>query len=320
VRVALMIEGQEGVSWEQWLALAAACEEHGIEALFRSDHYLGGGAPYEREALDAWTTIAALAARTTTLRLGTLVSPVTFRHPSLLAKAVVVADHVSGGRVELGMGAGWMELEHRAYGFEFPSTRERMELLAEQIEIVHGQWTEERFSFDGRHYRLEEAPGLPRPVQQPHPPIIVGGRALPGTVRPAVRFADEYNTLLASPEECRERRRRLDEACEAAGRDPATLTLSMMIASLLGRDEGELRERARLMAERGWGGGGGGDELLARYRDRALAGTPDEAAERLAEFAAAGVERVMLQQLLHDDLDQVALIGRELAPAVRSLT
>ena len=182
-----MIEGQEGVSWQQWLALARACEEHGVETLFRSDHYLSPAAPFEREALDAWTTIAALAASTTRLRFGTLVSPATFRHPSLLAKAVATADHVSGGRVELGMGAGWMELEHRAHGFEFPSTRERVELLAEQIEVVHGQWTEERFSFEGKHYRLAESPGLPKPLQEPHPRLLVGGSARAGTVRPTFR-------------------------------------------------------------------------------------------------------------------------------------
>jgi F420-dependent oxidoreductase-like protein len=317
VRLALMIEGQEGVSWEQWIALAEACEANGVETMFRSDHYLSGGRPSEHQSLDAWTTIAALAARTTRLRLGTLVSPVTFRHPSVLAKAVATVDHVSGGRVELGMGAGWMEQEHVAFGFPFPSTRERMELLAEQIEIVHRSWTEEGFSFSGRHYALTDAPALPKPVQQPHPPLLVGGRATPGTARPAARFATEYNTLLARPEDCVERRRALDEACAREGRDPATLRMSAMIGCVLGRDEGELRDRARLLAERGYGGGDG-DALLERYRERGVAGTPEQAAERLRAFEAAGVERAMLQQLLHDDLDQVALIGRELAPAVAS--
>src|SRR3954464_2287484 len=146
-----MIEGQEDVSWDAWVALAAACEEHGVETLFRSDHCLSTIAGRPQQSLDAWTTLAALAARTTRLRVGTLVSPVAFRHPSLLAKAAVTVDHVSGGRVELGMGAGWMEEEHRAYGFPFPDLRTRIELLAEQIEIVHRQWTEERFDFAGRH-------------------------------------------------------------------------------------------------------------------------------------------------------------------------
>jgi F420-dependent oxidoreductase-like protein len=315
VRVALMIEGQEGVGWDQWLALAEACEASGVETLFRSDHYLSLARPHARGALDAWTTLAGLAARTTRLRLGTLVSPVTFRHPSLLAKAVATADHISGGRVELGMGAGWMAEEHAAYGFPFPATRARMELLAEQIEIVHRSWTEESVSFAGRHYRLEDLPALPKPVQRPHPRLLVGGQAKPGTATPAARFADEYNTLLARPEDCAERRRALDDACERADRDPATLALSAMVGCILGADEGEVRERARRLAECGYGGGDA-DALLERYRERGLAGTPEEAAERLREFEAAGVERVMLQQLLHDDLDQVALIGRELAPLV----
>ncbi|MBA2533155.1 MAG: LLM class flavin-dependent oxidoreductase, partial [Nocardioidaceae bacterium] len=160
----LMIEGQEGVGWEDWLALARACEEHGVPALFRSDHYLNLGGELEKGSLDAWAVINALAASTSTLRLGTLVSPATFRHPSELAKAVTTADHISGGRVELGLGAGWHEPEHRAYGFPFPAVRERMDRLAEQLEIVHGTWTaQEPFSFNGPHYRLEDLDAQPRP-------------------------------------------------------------------------------------------------------------------------------------------------------------
>src|ERR671929_1207927 len=191
MRVALMIEGQEDVTWEDWLALAHACERCGIEALFRSDHYLSVAGQRRRGALDAWTQIAALAARTTTLRLGTLVSPATFRHPSLLAKSVVTADHVSNGRVELGLGAGWMVPEHEQYGFPFPPTRERVELFAEQLEIVARSWTEERLDFEGRHYRLRGLTALPRPVQQPRPPLLVGGPGKPGTLRPAAPWADE---------------------------------------------------------------------------------------------------------------------------------
>src|SRR5256885_15922481 len=190
----LMIEGQEGVTWEQWLALAGACEEHGVGTLFRSDHYVSFSAPGRTGSLDAWTTIAALAARTTTLRLGTLVSPATFRHPSVLAKSVVTADHVSGGRVELGLGAGWMVPEHEQYGFAFPPTRERLAIFAEQLEIVARSWTEERLDFEGRHYQLRGLTALPRPVQQPRPPLIVGGAGKPGTPRPPARRADEDNT------------------------------------------------------------------------------------------------------------------------------
>jgi alkanesulfonate monooxygenase SsuD/methylene tetrahydromethanopterin reductase-like flavin-dependent oxidoreductase (luciferase family) len=184
----LMIEGQEGVTWPQWVALARACEEHGIPALFRSDHYLelGGGHP-ERGSLDAWTTLAALGAVTTTLRLGTLVSPATFRHPSVLAKAVVTADHVSNGRVTLGIGAGWHEREHEAYGFPFASTRERMDVLEEQLQVIHGAWADAPFTFEGQHYRLRNLEAQPKPVQRPRPPIIIGGSAGPRSAAFAAR-------------------------------------------------------------------------------------------------------------------------------------
>jgi alkanesulfonate monooxygenase SsuD/methylene tetrahydromethanopterin reductase-like flavin-dependent oxidoreductase (luciferase family) len=301
LRVALMIEGQEGVSWEQWVALAEACEEHGIETLFRSDHYLSQGDGGGREALDAWTTLAALAARTSRLRLGTLVSPVTFRHAAVLAKSAVTVDHISGGRVEVGMGAGWMEAEHRAYGFPFPELSERLRLLVEQLETVRGQWT--------------DGPALPKPVQKPHPPLIVGGTAGRGTTEPAARFADEYNTFLADPAECARRRRRLDDACERVGRDPATMRFSLMTGCLVGADDNELRERARRLLVRRGDEGGDPEALLERYRERGVAGTPDEVVARLDELRDAGrVDRVMLQHLQHDDLEMVALIGREVAP------
>jgi F420-dependent oxidoreductase-like protein len=313
MRVALMIEGQEGVSWQQWVALAEACEAHGIETLFRSDHYLSGIAPTERESLDAWTTVAGLAARTSRLRLGTLVSPITFRHPSLLAKAVVTVDHISGGRVELGMGAGWMEEEHRAYGFDFPPPKERAARLAEQVEIVHRQWTEESTSFEGSRYRIEAAPALPKPVQRPRPPLIVGGQGGPGTIRPAVRFADEYNTYLADPDACRARRAKLDEECERQGRDPTSLRFSLMTGFLLGRDEEGIRERARrIMAFSNREGDPA--EVIDRYRARGVAGSPEDIAEGLQALEDARVDRVMLQHLLHDDLETVAAIGEELAP------
>jgi alkanesulfonate monooxygenase SsuD/methylene tetrahydromethanopterin reductase-like flavin-dependent oxidoreductase (luciferase family) len=296
-----MIEGQEGVSWEQWVALAEACEEHGIEALFRSDHYLSQGDGGGRIALDAWTTLAGLAARTTRLRLGTLVSPITFRHPAVLAKSAVTVDHISGGRVEVGMGAGWMEAEHRAYGFPFPELSERLQLLVEQLETVRGQWA------DGT--------ALPKPVQKPHPPLIVGGTGGRGTTEPAARFADEYNTFLADPEECVRRRKALDRACESVGRDPTTMRFSLMTGCLIGADAGELRERARRLLARRGEPGGDPDALIARYRERGVAGTPDDLVERLRKLRdAGGVDGVMLQHLQHDDLETVALIGREVAP------
>jgi alkanesulfonate monooxygenase SsuD/methylene tetrahydromethanopterin reductase-like flavin-dependent oxidoreductase (luciferase family) len=289
MRVALMIEGQEGVSWADWLALAAACETHGVEALFRSDHYLSPTDP-GRSALDAWAVIPALAARTGRLELGTLVSPVTFRPAAVLANASITAYEISGGRVSLGMGTGWMEAEHEAFDFAFPPMKERLRLLREQIEAVRGFWGD-----------------------RPRPHLIVGGSGLSGTVDPAARFADEYNTVMATPEECAERRERLARASEREGREP--IPLSLMTGCAIGRNEAEARERIRRRLERG------GQQIDPEaYKEQhgasAILGTLEQAAERLRTYERAGVERVMLQHLDHTDLDLVELIGRELAPAV----
>jgi F420-dependent oxidoreductase-like protein len=307
MRLCLMIEGQEDVTWEDWLALARACEEHGVETLFRSDHYLSVEGHTGRGSLDAWATINALAAVTTTLRLGTMVSPATFRHPSELAKAVTTADHVSGGRVELGMGTGWNEAEHAAYGFPFPPLGERMEMLEEQLQIVAGQWAGGPFSFQGRHYRLGELDALPKPVQRPRPPLIVGGSGGPRSLALAARYADGYNTIYKTAAELADLRRELDEACRREGREP--MPLSLMTGWLAGEDRAALVERAGRLAD--WRGEpGGGEKLLRELPDAWLAGTIDELAGRLDELAEAGVERVMLQHLHHRDLDAVAEIGR----------
>ncbi len=311
-----MIEGQEGVSWEQWLALARTAEEAGIEALFRSDHYTSGLGHGEREALDAWTTLAALAAVTERIRFGTLVSPVTFRHPSLLARAVATVDHISGGRVELGMGTGWMELEHEAYGFPFPPYDERLAELREQVEIVHRQWTEEAFDFEGERYRLQDARARPRPVQQPHPPLIIGGQGKRRSVAVAARWADEYNTFGHDADTFRAIRRRLDEALGDEGREPASVPLSAMVGFVLGRDAAEVDERLRAFLARVGRADMDPAEFLAARAGRFQAGTVDEVAAGLRRFEAAGVERVFMQHLLHDDLDTVRLIGHELAPAL----
>jgi alkanesulfonate monooxygenase SsuD/methylene tetrahydromethanopterin reductase-like flavin-dependent oxidoreductase (luciferase family) len=272
VRLALMIEGQEGVTWDDWVALADACEEHGVEALFRSDHYISGF-DETRPVLDAWTTIAGLGARTTKLELGTLVSPVTFRHPSVLARAAVTADHVSGGRVEVGMGAGWHEGEHRSFGFPFETTRERFDRLVEQVEIVSRSWAAEPFDLHGRYYTLEQADPQPKPLKRPN--LILGGSAGPRGAALAARWADEYNTVWPTPEEAHERRERIAAACAAQGREPITFS-------------------AMIQLER----------------------SPDALIERLRDLEEAGVERVMLQHLAHEDLALVELVGREVIPAV----
>jgi alkanesulfonate monooxygenase SsuD/methylene tetrahydromethanopterin reductase-like flavin-dependent oxidoreductase (luciferase family) len=308
VRLALMIEGQEGVTWGDWVALAGACEEHGVEALFRSDHYISGS-DESRPVVDAWAGICGLAARTTRLRLGTLVSPVTFRHPSLLARNAAAADEISDGRVVLGIGAGWMEREHEAYGFEFPPTAGRISRFAEQLEIVHDLFRRDRVDFAGEHYRLHDAPGLGRPGL----PLLVGGSAKRGTADPAVRFADEYNCLFGTFDDARERKQRLDEACERGGRDPATLRYSLMAPIVVGRDDREVRQSAQRIGERF---GRDPQTVLERYAKSGPVGTVEQVIEKLKEIEELGFERVMLQHLAHRDLDTVALIGRELQPAV----
>jgi F420-dependent oxidoreductase-like protein len=307
MRVCLMIEGQEGVTWEQWLALAASCEEHGLEGLFRSDHYESVMGMGEQGSLDAWTTLAALAARTSRVRLGTLVSPATFRHPSVLAKSVVTVDHISGGRVELGLGAGWHEGEHRAYGFEFPATPARMARLAEQLEIVTRSWTEEAFSFAGQHYQVHDLRAEPKPLQRPHPTLLVGGAAGPKSLALAARFADEYNTVGVPLGEVPERRRRQLDAWRDAGRDPGTARLSLMTTGVVGRDRAEVDERVRRVLA--VTGDDHSAEEVVDQRPHWLLGTTDQMVEQLHALEAAGISRVMLQHLDHTDLDMVAVLG-----------
>jgi F420-dependent oxidoreductase-like protein len=306
VKLALMIEGQEDVTWEDWVALADACERSGIESLFRSDHYVSVMGEGERGSLDAWATINALAARTTTLRLGTMVSPSSFRHPSVLAKLATTADHVSGGRIELGLGTGWSEIEHTAYGFPFLSMKERMDVLEEQLEIIHdGHWGGDRFSFKGTYYELDELLARPLPVQRPHPPLIMGGAAGPRAARLAARYADEYNTVMPTLAEISERRANIVAACEKAGREPIPFTV--MTGCVIGADQAQYEERAAALAA--WTGSEPDPET-------GIVGTLEQAATRLREYEAAGVSRVYLQHLVHRDVAMVELIGRELVPAV----
>lgn len=315
MQLSLMIEGQEGVTWPQWLALAEACERHEIPTLFRSDHYMNlDGQHPERGSLDAWGTLCALAAVTSKLRLGTMVSPATFRHPSELAKLVVTADHVSDGRIELGLGAGWHEREHEAYGFPYAPTRTRIDVLEEQLQIVLGNWSrppEGPYSFEGDHYTLRDLDAQPKPVQRPHPPLIIGGSARPRSAALAARFADEYNTVFPTVAEVVEQRARVQRACEDAGRE--MIPFSIMTGVLVGADEGELRDRAGRLAAKI---GADPDDLLREPPSGWIVGTVDQVTEQLLALRDAGVVRVMCQQLLHDDLDAVALLGSELAPRV----
>ncbi|HUG87108.1 MAG TPA: TIGR03560 family F420-dependent LLM class oxidoreductase [Euzebya sp.] len=301
----LMIEGQESVTWPQWVALAQAAEAAGLEGMFRSDHYVSVQGRTERTALDAWATLAALGPMTSTIRLGTMVTPASFRHPSVLAKQVVTADHTSAGRVELGLGAGWHRLEHDMHGFAFAGVGTRFDVLAEQLEIISRQWSDERFSFTGEHYTLTDCEARPKPVGRI--PIIMGGSAGPRGVTLAARWAAEYNTTFPSMQAVTRRRERLDAACAAAGRDP--LPLSIMTGCILGADTAEVEERAsRLMALSR--AEGSVTAWLTGLADEWVIGTIEQAQERLDLYRTAGVSRFMLQHQLHDDLDMVALMGQ----------
>ncbi len=284
MRVCLTVEGQEGVTWDQWRSLAEAVEEAGLEGLFRSDHYRSITRGEPAGSLDAWATLAALGAVTQRIRLGTMVSPVTFRSAAVLAKNVTTVDHISAGRAELGIGAGWYEPEHTTYRLPFGTTRERLDELDRQLEEINRQWTA---ADDIR----------PTPVQKPRPRIIVGGRARPRTVAAAVRFADEYNTISPSPDEARDRAAIVARAAEQAGREP--LVFSMTKACVVGRDPREVEARVQA---RGRIGGRTDEVALIR-------GTVEEVAESLRAYARVGVERAMLQHLHHEDVEMIELLG-----------
>jgi F420-dependent oxidoreductase-like protein len=311
-----MIEGQQGVTWKGWLALAEAAERLGFEGLFRSDHYFSSGGVGGRGSTDAWGLLAALAARTERIRLGTLVSPVTFRLPSVLAKNAATVDEVSGGRVEIGMGAGWWTEEHTQFGIPFPPTRERFEMLEEQLEIVHRLLTEERFSFEGTHYSLADAECFPKPVQRPRPPIVVGGKKVGTWMQRLIgAWADEFNTVGGSPDEIRERFGRARDGVAAAGRDPDTLVTSMMTWCFVAPTEDEYvakLERARSLDPTA----GPFDEYRADIEADCIVGTPERAAETLSKYAAAGVQRIMLNHELYDDIEMLELLATQVFPKV----
>lgn len=305
----IFTEPQQGASYEQLLGMARAAEEGGFDAFFRSDHFLRFGPGEGRPGpTDSWVTLAGLAIQTSRIRLGTLVTSATFRLPGILAVQVAQVDAMSGGRVELGLGAGWFDEEHRAYGVPFPPLGERFERLEEQLAIVTGLWTTpdgERFSFSGEHYTLSDSPALPKPLQRPRPPVIVGGVGGRRTPRLAARYADECNVAFVPVSAAALQYQRVREACERAGRDPATLRLSVAHTVCCGRDEAELARRAASI-----------DREPGELRESSFAGTPEEVAERLRAYADLGAERAYLQVLDLDDLDHVALLAKEVMPLV----
>jgi len=307
----LSIEIQEGLSYQDTLAMARAAEAAGFHAALLAEHYYPSSGRLDRMAADAWVFLGALARDTERIRLGSLVSPVTFRHPSVLAKLAASLDHLSGGRAELGLGAGWLAAEHAAYGFDFPPGPARVDLLEEQLQVITGLWAHDPFSHAGPRYRLEGCHFSPRPVQRPRPPLLLGGGGPASTRLPrlAARYADEYVLGLATPEQCRAVRERLDRACDRAGRDPASLSLALFAGVCVGETEQEVEGRlARLME---------GARPHMQDLETWVLGTPERAAARLRQFAAAGVRRVMfsVESALH--LEMVPLLGERVAPLVR---
>ncbi len=310
----LMVEPHVGGTYAQFLRLARAAEDAGWDAFFRSDHLYYATDP-PRPALEAWTTLAALARDTTRIRLGTLVSPMTFRHPSVLAREVATVDELSGGRVELGAGTGWYEAEHATLGIDFPSQRERTERLEEAVAVMRLLWSGQRVSYSGRHYRLDGALALPRPVQDPFP-LILGGHGGPRSVALAAQHASEYNTTSIDPEGAAQTFARAREACARAGRDPSTLRLSWMGTVLVAADQASLRRRTARVAA--WTGGPADDpdRLIDSLSPRSVVGTYEQAAERLRDYADAGAERIYARIWDLDDLDQISEIGERVLPLV----
>jgi F420-dependent oxidoreductase-like protein len=307
VELRAFTEPQQGATFAQLLAVAQRAEQLGYSGFFRSDHYVSIGGEPRPAVTDAWVTLGALAGQTSSIRLGTLMSSATFRLPGPLAVAAAQVDVMSGGRLEIGLGSGWYEREHRALGIPFPEVKERFDRFAEQLEILHGLWTTPQgssFDYDGRYYKLEQSPVMFRPVQQPHPPILIGGYGARRTPALAARFAAEFNVPAATLGPTAEQYARVDAACEEIGRDPGSLTRSVWVTVCIGRDEAEFTRRAAAI---------GRDP--GELREHSMAGVPAEARATLGRFKEIGVSRVYLQFLDVDDLDHLDLAIEALGDA-----
>ncbi|WP_203973901.1 LLM class F420-dependent oxidoreductase [Planotetraspora silvatica] len=305
MKLRIFTEPQQGATYDDLLVVAQAAERLGFDAFFRSDHYqrIGPGDPGVGST-DAWVTLAGLARETSRIRLGTLVTPATFRLPGPLAISVAGVDQMSGGRVELGLGTGWLDDEHHSYGIPFPPVGERFERLEEQLEIITGLWSATKpYSFEGTHYSLVNSPALPKPVQSPRPPLILGGSGARRTPRLVARFADEYNVPFRTVEETGAAYGRVRAACEEAGRDTVLLSAAQTVC--VGTDEAEIARRAEAA---------GSD--VAQLRRGGLAGTPAEVVDKIGEFAGLGAERIYLQVLDLADLDHLELLAAEVMPHV----
>ena len=324
MRFVLMTEPQQGMTYADQLAITRRAEDNGFDAFFRSDHFASFPGESGQPTTDAWTVVAGLARDTERIGLGVLVSPVTFRHPGTFAKVVTTVDEMSGGRIEVGVGAGWNDLEHRELGLAFPPIKERADLMEDQLAILHGLWGEpDGWTYDGVtgvkvegslfRPRPVDVPGRPRtPVGGARPRIITGGQGSPRSYRLAARYADEFNLSSSSPAKAAEVGKALDAACEAIGRDPATLARSTMAGVLIGRDRDEVRARERELLTAFGQDDGEAEAWLEERRERWVYGTPDEARAQLVRFAEAGMARIMLQDFIPWDLDHVDLMGEEL--------
>lgn len=307
----IFTEPQQGATYDDLLAVALEAERLGFDAFFRSDHYLHMGGRPGPGSTDAWITLAGLARDTSTIRLGTLLTAATFRYPGPLAVSVATVDQMSGGRVEFGLGAGWYEDEHTQFGIPFPTVGERFDRLEEQFEIITGLWDApdgERFDHAGANYRLTDSVALPKPAQQPRPPIIVGGHGPRRTPRLAARFADEFNVAFSDAGTTRAQFERVRAAATEIGRDPSSITMSAAQVVCLGEDETTLERRAAAIGRE-----------LSELRVNGVAGTIDEAIDHLRPFAEAGASRIYLQVLDLSDLDHLGFVASELVPAVAGL-
>jgi F420-dependent oxidoreductase-like protein len=322
VRFALMIEPQQGLSYDEQLAIVQRAESVGFESFFRSDHYQSFPGPSGEPTTDAWAVLAGLARETTTITLGTLVSPVTFRYAGNLAKVVTTVDEMSGGRIEFGLGTGWHDEEHRQLGLSFPDITERADMLEEHLAVLRGLWGEpDGWSFHGKHVTIEGASFHPKPVDvegrprgangAARPRLLVGGGGTKRSMRIAAAYADEFNLSSSSPDLARRKFADLDAACVAAGRDPASVTRSLMAGVLVGRDEAEVaRRKTDLLAA--FGQDAGGEDWIDAREPRWILGTPDQARAMVQRFADAGAERIMLQDFTPRDLEMIDLMAEAL--------
>ncbi len=309
-----MCEPQQGMSYAEVVALARTAEEAGFESFFRSDHYSSFPGEAGLPTTDAWATLAGIALETTRITFGALVSPVTFRQPGNFAKLVTTISEMSGGRLEVGVGAGWNDEEHAQHAIPYPETRERYDMLEEELAILHGLWTEpDGWTYGGAHWAVRDARFYPKPLAPPgrrHPNIIVGGGGGPRMCALVARYADEMNISSKGPAAVAEAFERLDAACHAEGRDPATVTRSVMTGVLVGESDSDVRDRVAQLMDLFGSSSADADAWLEERRKRWIIGTPDDARERIESFAAVGTERIMLQTFLPRDLDMVRLAGR----------